>query len=998
MAVKPWHKVVDPREDLREGRPQDASEFAVHLDKVREGIAPRDYQDPRRFFERTYLTQTLKEFSSDVIARLSGRTVETNAVFNLTTQFGGGKTHALTLVYHLARAGQKAYSWPGVMEIVSSAGVSTIPEAAIAIFVGTEFDSLTGRGGSDGTPLRKTPWGEIAFQLGGKEAFEIVRQHDERMIAPGGDVIRSFLPKDQPSLILMDEIINYTARSRKLRNGMAEQLHTFIHNLSETARSHSGVVLAISVPASELEMTTEDQGDYLRIEKLLERVGKAYIMSAKEETAEIIRRRLFDWEGLPKEAKPTIAEYADWVRENRNLVPTWFPIDQAYQAFEATYPFHPMTLSIFERKWQTLPSFQQTRGVLKLLALWISSIYPKNQKKGSKAPSLITIGSAPLDDPLFRAAVLKQIGEGRYEGVITTDICGSNDSHASRLDEEASEPFKSFGLHQATATTIFFESISGGEMSTDATLAEIRLAMGGPTFDIVHLDTVLEALAPPTGTCFFLYPGNNTYHFGLKAGLIKIHADRKAIIDRNDIHDLVKDNIKKVFDQTPALERVYFALKSSDLMDKPALTLAVISPNKEAGQESTKKTLLDFTKYHGESGRTYKSAIIWSLSSDSTSLYESARDHLAWAEINKDAERLNLDDEQKKQVRQYIDSSRRLIKERVWEAYSIVGLYADSDTIEYVDLGRITSSASESLSRLIASRLIQLEKLTESVGPSFLVRNWTKVSDTWSSRQLRDAFYALPQFPRVSNQEVIKKAIQRGVADGNFGYGGIDPYEGFNPFFYKEPISSLQVEFSDDLVLIPKDLAEQELQRRSIDSTVVSLVIDPDMRDLLYGEQGRFSAKAFNKDGEQIPGKRIKWSATGGQISSVGEYLAGNTEGTFEIVAECDGLVTRGKVVIRASAKEEGGRGPGPGPQPTHITSLCWKGTVDPFKWMNIYKRILMKVQNSGSLGVTLEINLKNEEGISKEKIDEVKIALKELGMDDELTLNSSQFTYSHND
>ena len=142
MAVKPWHKVVDPREDLREGRPQDASEFAVHLDKVREGIAPPDYQDPRRFFERTYLTQTLKEFASEVVARLSGRTVETNAVYNLTTQFGGGKTHALTLVYHLAKAGPKAYSWPGVMEIVSSAGASTIPEAAIAIFVGTEFDSL----------------------------------------------------------------------------------------------------------------------------------------------------------------------------------------------------------------------------------------------------------------------------------------------------------------------------------------------------------------------------------------------------------------------------------------------------------------------------------------------------------------------------------------------------------------------------------------------------------------------------------------------------------------------------------------------------------------------------------------------------------------------------------------------------------------------------------------------------------------------------------------
>lgn len=461
MAVKPWYKVVTPREDLREGRPQDASEFAVHLDKVREGSAPRDYQDPRRFFERTYLTETLCSFAADVTARLAGEVVETNAVYNLTTQFGGGKTHALTLVYHLARSGSKAYAWPGVMEIASKAGVSTIPEAATAVFVGTEFDSLTGRGGEDGTPLRKTPWGEIAFQLGGADAFEKVSKHDEGMVAPGGDVIRSFLPEDRSSLILMDEIINYTNRSRRLQNGMAEQLYTFIHNLSETARSTKGVVLAISVPASELEMNTEDQGDYIKLEKMLDRLGKAYIMSAKSETAEIIRRRLFEWGGLPSDAKTAIAEYADWIRENRHVVPNWFPVDQPYESFEATYPFHPMTLSVFERKWQTLPTFQQTRGVLKLLALWVSSAYQKSYRKGDKSP-LITLSSAPFEDPLFRAAVLKQIGEGRYEGVITTDICGSTDSHATRLDEEAGEPIKSQRLHRSVATTIFFESISGG--------------------------------------------------------------------------------------------------------------------------------------------------------------------------------------------------------------------------------------------------------------------------------------------------------------------------------------------------------------------------------------------------------------------------------------------------------------------------------------------------------------------------------------------------------
>lgn len=105
--LKPWYKVVTPREDLREGKPLDASEFAVHLDKVRLGTAPPDYQDPERFFDRTYLTETLCNLGGEVVRRLSGETTETSAVFNMLTQFGGGKTHALALLYHLANGGSK---------------------------------------------------------------------------------------------------------------------------------------------------------------------------------------------------------------------------------------------------------------------------------------------------------------------------------------------------------------------------------------------------------------------------------------------------------------------------------------------------------------------------------------------------------------------------------------------------------------------------------------------------------------------------------------------------------------------------------------------------------------------------------------------------------------------------------------------------------------------------------------------------------------------------
>ena len=235
--------------------------------------------------------------------------------------------------------------------------------AATAVFVGTEFDSISGRGGSDGTPKRHTPWGEIAFQLGGAESFSIVEEHDKRLTSPGGDVIERMLGAGRPTLILLDELMNYISRSR--RSGLSTQLYDFLHNLSEVSRARANVVLAVSIPASELEMSAEDQSDFERYKKLLDRLGKAIIMSAETETSEIIRRRLFEWDGLPKEARTTAGEYAEWLLANKQQIPNWFPVENAREALEAAYPFHPTALSVFERKWQGLPRFQQTRGVLR---------------------------------------------------------------------------------------------------------------------------------------------------------------------------------------------------------------------------------------------------------------------------------------------------------------------------------------------------------------------------------------------------------------------------------------------------------------------------------------------------------------------------------------------------------------------------------------------------------------------------------------------------------
>ena len=486
--LQPWYKVMPPREDLREGRPLDASEFAVHLDHIRDKRAPKDYQIPERFFERTFLAKNLKDLAAQTVRRLSGITVETSAIFNMSTQFGGGKTHSLTLLYHLARAGPAAKSWQGVADILESAQVKQVPKADTAVFVGTEFDSLTGRGGN-GEPVRKTPWGEIAWQLGQEKAFATVARHDADGIAPGGDVIRAFLP-DGPTLILMDELLNYINRCRNHPQKLGAQFHNFLHNLSEEARARKNLVLCVSIPASELEMTADDQRDFESIKKLLDRLGKAVIMSAETDHAEIIRRRLFDWGGLPEDAKNTASAYAEWVQEHKQMVGD-FDAESARERFQASYPFHPALLSVFERKWQSLPRFQKTRGILRLLALWVSHAYDSGYKGLHRDP-LIGLGTAPLDDPYFRAALFEQLGNNDLEGPVTTDIAGKKDAHAVRLDRDADAAVKKSRLHQKVATTILFES-NGGMTKAEATVPEIRPAVAEPDLDIANVESTLRS-------------------------------------------------------------------------------------------------------------------------------------------------------------------------------------------------------------------------------------------------------------------------------------------------------------------------------------------------------------------------------------------------------------------------------------------------------------------------------------------------------------------------
>jgi len=924
--LKPWYDVIKPREDLREGKPMDASEFAVHLDHVRDGQASKTYQDPVEFFGRTYLTSNLKGLALEVLRRLNGVQTETSAVFNLSTQFGGGKTHSLTLLYHLARGGVKARQWPGVASLLTEARVENAPEAAVACFVGTEFDSLSGRGGDDGTPKRLTPWGEIAWQLGGAASFAVVAEHDASRTCPGGDVINRFLPKDRPCLILMDEVMNFVSRHR--RAGMADGVYYFLQNLSETARGRNNVVLVASLPASVTsEMTQDDEADFQRYKKVLDRLGKAVILSADRETSKIIRLRLFDWDQehtlqglqlrLPKDAIQTATAYAAWIQDHKSELPAWYPFDQAQESFQDTYPFHPTVLSVFERKWQSLPRFQQTRGILRLLALWVSRAYSQGYSKASADP-LITLGTAPLEDSLFRTAMFEQLGEQRLEPAVTTDIDGKPESHALRLDVEASESIRKQRLYRRTATALFFESNGGQGGNTAATIPELRLAVGHPDLDIGNVETVVETLA---STCYYLSAEPNRYRFGLRPNLNKLLSDRRASIKPEGIDERMAKEVQAVFSKRQGLEPVYFPKKASDIPDRAVLSLVVLSPDEPVSDAATTIRIISLTKDCGASSRTYKSALIWAVCSNASALREETRRLLAWEDIRENEAR-------QEQLDNNLKTSKSDLKEAVWRAYHHVAVWGEDQKPRFIDLGLVTSSSANNLTELIIQRLRTEEIVVDQVGPNFLIRNWNPAFPAWSTRALRDAFFASPIFPRLLDAAAIKQTIAMGVSSGRLAYGHRTG-EKIEVVAFKKPFDVADIEISDDVVILQPQEAERLLA----------------------------------------------------------EAKAPESTKTVDRVQGGSGLVPVGPGVVQptSTATSTGQTGSGDPPTASHakLNALVWQGEIPPQKWSQFYMRVVGKVATIQGLKLSVKLDLNTQGGISPSQVEDLRAALRELGLND---------------
>ncbi len=809
--MDPWYRVVTLRPEVREGRSFSPDEFAIALEQVVAGTAPVDYRDPAQFFSRTCFTRALTEHAGMVLRRLLGRTENTAPVLALITQFGGGKTHTLTALYHLATAGAEAARLPGTSGLLTIAGIATVPSARVGVFVGNAWDPTEGR---------ETPWIDLARQLGG-DAGVAALGAAARTTPPGTEALaRVFAAADGPVLLLFDEVLNFVNRHR----GMADSFHAFLQNLTVAVTGTTHAAAVISLPRSQLEMTDWDQQWQERITKVVRRVARDLIANDESEISEVVRRRLFEDLGRQRIRDRVARSYADWCFERTaRLPPEWLAVDTATTEdrakeflrgrFEACYPFHPATLSVFQRKWQALPQFQQTRGALAMLAQWISWA-SREQFRQARTEPLITLGSAPLDVPEFRAVVLGQLGETRLDAAIEADLAGPL-AHARALDADTKGALR--GIHRRVGTAILFES-SGGQVDKVAHLPELRFALGEPEVETTTVDSMANALE--ARSFFVRRHGTDGYLIHQQATLKKVVSDRRASLDEEtEVRPAIRKLVADAFKAGATVPVVFFPQDSTAVHDSSRLALVVLDPDMEWQGNKVIKRVGRWTRQRGGSPRLYPGSLVWCGRRPGRELRDKVELWLAWrrveAEVRDGALGTDFDSADRSDLRTSVREAGQAAKDEVWAAYRFVALADahESTGLKVIDLGAGHASASDTLCGRIISALKAEALLNESVGAGYIDRHWPpalKEAAAWPLPSLRQSFLTGALTRLIDPDAILRRQIVDFVGRGDFGLAsGAKPDGGFERLWYREPVLPEEVAFEPDVYLLTKAKAEE---------------------------------------------------------------------------------------------------------------------------------------------------------------------------------------------
>jgi hypothetical protein len=423
--MQPWFKNVIPHKDIQYGH-LDESIFAANLADVAAGTGREIYTSPEMFFQKTYFTAGLKNIARRVVQGLNGGQDADNRVISLQTGFGGGKTHTLISLFHLAKWGQKATRSEYTKEHLANTGEPKFKSAHIAVFTNTTNDPAQGRT-VDGLTIR-TLWGELAYQLGGSSAYEVIRVNDEKQIAPKG-LFKKVLEQCKPCLILIDELADYCVSASAVKveaSNLSDQTVSFMQELTEAVTGTDNCVLIATLPASAQELAASPISSQIltALENRITRVGANMKPVEDDEIFEVVRRRLFEDLGSEDEIEKVISSYSALYQSLPSEIPSYALKSEYRDQLKKSYPFHPELIDIFRLRWASNPFFQRTRGVLRILAAIVSDLW-KRQTSLTGSQYLIHTSDVVLSNVEALTSQITILNGASWDSVIGADVSGS---------------------------------------------------------------------------------------------------------------------------------------------------------------------------------------------------------------------------------------------------------------------------------------------------------------------------------------------------------------------------------------------------------------------------------------------------------------------------------------------------------------------------------------------------------------------------------------------
>ena len=830
--LTPWRDVIRPNTDVIQGTFR-KSEFAADLQEVFEGRAKTsEYGETDIFFNQTYITPGLKELLVNTLKRLGGKGGD--PVIQLKTGFGGGKTHSLIALYHLVTGanilrelpteGEYARLRKEIDEIIEAAewNPDTPLNANVSVLVGTYLSTTDADETQQGDPLN-TLWGKMAEQLGGQDAYNIIRAAAFEGIAPGGNQIDALFEHVGPSVILMDELVAYV---RNVQGVTRESIYTFFQAVTESVKRTKNVTLVATLPEGQVQAGGEGGMTVLdTLEAILERVDAVSIPLEVDNAFEVVRRRLFGSVIDETERDLTCEAFRKMYQHSRSEYPDNVSDQHYLQRMKDCYPIHPEIFDRLFEDWAVIPGFQRTRGVLRIMATCISRLYQQQDPSLLIMPANLTLDDPALADEFTR--LLARSG-GNWDPVVK-----EVDSHGSRTDQidQKSHNFIEVGsAARRIARTVFLGSATGHAIK-GITTRHIHLGVVEPGQGVAVYNDALSRMA---GNLYFLYNLDDRYYFHTQENLNKVALDRAAEYTEDDTHNEIVSRLQRAIGRDPSVQICPTSpslVKDSETLQYVILPPQASLPSRDKEANTARDAALEILRYSGDEAqdRTFRNTLLFIAArrDDIRDLKNLVKNYLAWNSImNGDVLHgalTHLEGARLDQTKENLESTEDAVTTALFKAYrwALTPFQTDEREAAYDFSTAETRPQDGRIMKRLRDKFIDEDAIVTKIAPDIFaakLQQYVWSSDTYQDyidiERLWELMAQNVYMPRLRDRNVLATCIKDGVAAGTFGYAKAYQDGDYPNVRFEEQIGGLRIEKGSTAVLITPELAKLRKEER----------------------------------------------------------------------------------------------------------------------------------------------------------------------------------------